>query len=150
MIGRDRAAAAVLLLFGLGGTVEAYRLTIGAPGRPGPGFFPFWLALALSLVALALLVRRAPAAARPVVVTAGRLRHGKVVLALLAAAAYAGALEPLGFLLTTFLFLLFMLRAIEPRRWISSIAISAATAVAGHLVFKVWLAVQLPAGPWGF
>ena len=122
MIGRDRAAAAVLLLFGLGGTVEAYRLTIGAPGRPGPGFFPFWLALALSLVALALL----------------------------AAAAYAGALEPLGFLLTTFLFLLFMLRAIEPRRWISSIAISAATAVASHLVFKVWLAVQLPAGPWGF
>ena len=150
MISRDRAAAAVPLLFGLGGVGEAYRLTIGEPGRPGPGFFPFWLALALCLVALALLVRRAPAAAGPAAVPVVRLRYDKAVLTLLASAAYAGALEPLGFLLTTFLFLLFMLSAIEPRRRISSIAISAATSVAGHLVFKVWLAVQLPAGPWGF
>src|SRR5262249_28229236 len=42
------------------------------------------------------------------------------------------------------------LRAIDPRRWGSSIAISTVTSVACHLVFKVWLDVQLPAGPWGF
>lgn len=148
MISRDRVAAAVLLLFGLGGTIEAYRLRIGEPGHPGPGFFPFGLAVALGLVALALLLQ--PAVPRPAPATSERLRHGKVVLALLASAGYAFALEPLGFLLTTFVFLLFMLSAIEPRRWISSVTISAATAVASHLVFKVWLAVQLPAGPWGF
>jgi putative tricarboxylic transport membrane protein len=81
---------------------------------------------------------------------AERLEHGRVVLALAASVAYTVALEPLGFLLTTFLFLLFLLGAIESRRSVPSIAISAATAVASHLVFKVWLGVQLPAGPWGF
>lgn len=148
-MSRDRVAALVLLLFGLGGTFGARRLTIGDPGHPGPGFFPFWLALALAGVALALLLRPAPAAA-PVAVAAEHLRHGKVVLALLAGAAYAAALEPLGFVVTTLLFLLFLFRAVEPRRWSSSVVIAAATAIAGHLVFKVWLDVQLPAGPWGF
>ncbi len=149
-MSRDRAAALALLLFGLGGLFESRRLTIGDPGHPGPGFFPFWLALALFVVALALLLSRSPAAPRRVVIPAERLRHGRVVLALGAGAAYAAALGPLGFLLTTFLFLLFLLRAIEARRSASSLAISAATSVASHFVFKVWLGVQLPAGPWGF
>ena len=149
-MSRDRAAAAVLVVFGVGGLVAARRLTIGDPAHPGPGFFPFWLALALCVVALALLLTRSPVVPRPVAVPAERRRHGKVVLALAASAAYAFALEPLGFLLATFLILLFLLGAIESRRWSSSIAISAATAAACHLVFKVWLAVQLPAGPWGF
>jgi putative tricarboxylic transport membrane protein len=149
-MGRDRAAAAVLLVVGLGGAIEARRLTIGDPGHPGPGFFPFWLALALCLAALALLLKPSPAAPRPVNAPAERLKHGRVVLALVASVAYTVGLEPLGFLLTTFLFLLFLLGAIESRRSVPSIAISAATAVASHLVFKVWLGVQLPAGPWGF
>ena len=150
MITRDRAAALALLLFGLGGTFAASRLTIGDPGHPGPGFFPLWLALALSVVALALLLRPAAAAPRPVAGPAARLRPGKAVLAVLATAVYAAALEPLGFVLTTFLFLVFLLTVVEPRRRTAALAISAATAGACHLVFKAWLDVQLPAGPWGF
>jgi putative tricarboxylic transport membrane protein len=149
-MGRDRVAAAALLLFGIGGAVAASRLTIGEPGRPGPGFFPFWLALALCPVALALLIRRPPGTPRPGGVAEERRRPGKAALALAASLAYAGALEPVGFLLTTFLFLFFLLRTIESRPWISSVAIAAVTSAASHVVFKVWLAVQLPAGPWGF
>jgi putative tricarboxylic transport membrane protein len=149
-MSRERVAALALLLFGLGGVFGASRLTIGGPGRPGPGFFPFWLALALCVAAVALLLRRSPAPPQPPAVLAERLRYGKVVLALAAGAAYAAALGPLGFLLTTFLFLLFLLRAVDPRRWSSALVISAATSVASHLLFKVWLDVQLPAGPWGF
>ena len=146
---RDRGAALVLLLFGLAGTIEASRLTIGGPARPGPGFFPFWLALALSLVAAALLVRPAPAIGADARATTG-VRHRRVALALAAGALYAALLEPLGFLLTTVLFLVFLLRAVEPRRWRSSIVIAAATALVCQIVFKTWLDVQLPAGPWGF
>ena len=57
---RAQAAAAVLLVVGLGGAIEARRLTISDPGHPGPGFYPFWLALALCLVALAPLLRPGP------------------------------------------------------------------------------------------
>ena len=115
-----------------------------------PGFFPLWLALALSVVALALLLRPAAAAPRPVAGPPERLRPGKAVLAVLATAVYAAALEPLGFVLTTFLFLVFLLTVVEPRRRTAALAIAAATAGACHLVFKAWLDVQLPAGPWGF
>lgn len=149
-MSRDRAAAAVLLLFGAAAAVEARRLTIGNPGHPGPGFLPFWLAVALCLVAAALALRPAPQGPSLGTATAERRRPGKVVLVLVASATYAFLLEPLGFLLTTFLFLLFLLRAIEARAWTSSLVVSAATALASHLVFKVWLDVQLPAGPWGF
>jgi putative tricarboxylic transport membrane protein len=145
---RDRAAAIVLLVFGLGGAWEAFRLTIGEPGRPGPGFFPFWLALALAVVAVALIVQSSAPGTR--VVAPERLRYGKVVLALVAGAVYAFALEPLGFLVTTFAFLMFLLSAIEARGWLISAIIAGATALASHVVFKIWLGVQLPAGPWGF
>jgi putative tricarboxylic transport membrane protein len=145
---RDHAAAGVLLLFALGGAWEAHRLSIGGPGRPGPGFFPFWLALALAMVAVALLLRTA--APRPDADPGARPRYGKVVLALGVGAAYAAVVEPLGFVVTTFVFLVFLLTTIESRRWVSSLAIAAGTALASHVVFKVWLAVPLPAGPWGF
>ncbi|MEK7879055.1 MAG: tripartite tricarboxylate transporter TctB family protein, partial [candidate division NC10 bacterium] len=53
---RDLWAAGVLLAFGLAGTVEAWRLPVGEAGRPGPGFFPFWLAVAFTIATLALFV----------------------------------------------------------------------------------------------
>lgn len=145
---RDRVAAAALLLFGLAGAFEARRLVVGTASRPGPGLFPFWLAVALCVVAGALLLRRGhPVPARGAEVG---LRRGKVVLTLSAGLAYAFAMEPLGFTVTTFLFLLVLLSAIGPQRRIASLTISALTSGASYLVFKVWLAVQLPAGPWGF
>ena len=148
-MSRDRAAALGLLLFAVGGTLEAGRLTIGDPGHPGPGFFPFCLALALGVVALGLLFQPVRAAPGPAVPVEG-VRRGKAALALVASLAYAFALEPIGFVLTTALFLVFLLKVIEARGWRSSLVIALATAVASHVVFKVWLAVQLPAGPWGF
>ena len=146
---RERAAAAILLLFGLAGAFEARRLAVGDASRPGPGFFPFWLAVALCVVAVALLLQRGhPAGPRPA--EPAGLRRGKVVLTLVAGLGYAVVMEPLGFTVTTFLFLLFLLTLIEPQRRIASLTISAVTSAASYLVFKVWLAVQLPAGPWGF
>lgn len=146
---RQRAAALALLVAGLAGAVGAERLAIGSPARPGPGFFPFWLALALAVVAVALLVR-ATSVTSSAEVAGPRLQHGKVVMTLLATIGYAAALEPLGFVLTTFLFLAFLLIVVEPRSLVSVLVIAAATSMACHVVFKVWLNVQLPTGPWGF
>jgi putative tricarboxylic transport membrane protein len=147
--GRERVAAAVLLLVGLAGAFEARRLSIGEVARPGPGFFPFYLGLALAVVALALLARSLARRARAAPPPGGeRLRRGKAAGTLLAGVAYAFLLEPLGFLATTFLLLLFLFTVIEPKRWTTALALSALPALAMWIVFKLWLGVQLPGGAW--
>jgi putative tricarboxylic transport membrane protein len=63
--------------------------------------------------------------------------------------AYALLLVPLGFFITTTLFIAFLLRAIVPQRWSVVIACSILTAVISYLIFEIWLKAQLPKGPLG-
>jgi len=146
--GRDRGAAAVLLVFGLIALEEARKLRFGSIAKPGPGFFPVVLAAAFSLVCVALLVnamrkRDADAA------SGRRLVWPQIVATMAALFVYALVLELLGFVAATFALLLFFLKALERQRWVSALAGSLVTAFVTYLVFKVWLNVQLPAGPWG-
>ena len=62
---------------------------------------------------------------------------------------YALVLEVVGFVAATFALLLFFFRALERQRWPLALAGSLVTALLTYLVFKVWLHVQLPAGPGG-
>jgi hypothetical protein len=146
--GRDRAAAAILLVFGLVALEEARKLRFGSIARPGPGFFPVVLAAAFSLVCLALLVvaiRTREANAAP----AARLGWPKMLATMAALFVYALVLEPAGFVIATFGLLLFFFKALEGQRWLAAVAGSLVTAFVTYLVFKVWLNVQLPAAPWG-
>ncbi|MBM3219657.1 MAG: tripartite tricarboxylate transporter TctB family protein [Candidatus Rokubacteria bacterium] len=146
MRGRDRAAAAVLLVFGLLALEEARKLRFGAVAKPGPGFFPVVLAAALTVVCAALLI------------VAWRARDGggdvaglawwKIAATIVALFAYASVLERAGFVIATFGLLLFFFKVLEGQRWLPALAGSLATAFVTYVVFKVWLNVQLPAGPW--
>ena len=147
MAGRDRGAAAVLLVFGLIALEEARKLRFGSIAKPGPGFFPVVLAAAFSLVCVALLVnamrkRDADAA------SGRRLVWPQIVATMAALFVYALVLELLGFVAATFALLLFFFKALERQRWVTAVAGSLVTALVTYLVFKVWLNVQLPAGPW--
>ena len=114
---------------------------------PGPGFFPFWLSLLGAALTVALLVEIARshdvATASILPSQQAAWQAGGVLIALAAAAAL---LEPLGFRLTMLLFiagLLFALGARSP----SAILL---TALAGSFgvfhVFFYWLKVPLPIG----
>ena len=117
---------------------------------PGPGFFPFWLSLLGAALTVALLVEIARshdvATASILPSQQAAWQAGGVLIALAAAAAL---LEPLGFRLTMLLFiagLLFALGARSP----SAILF---TALAGSFgvfhVFYYWLKVPLPIGALG-
>jgi putative tricarboxylic transport membrane protein len=117
---------------------------------PGPGFFPFWLSLLGAALTLALLVETA----RSHDVASGSILPRRQAAwqaggALIALAAAAALLEPLGFRLTMLIFiaaLLFALGARSP----SAILL---TALAGSFgvfhVFFYWLKVPLPIGALG-
>jgi hypothetical protein len=146
--GRDRGAAAVLLVFGLIALEEAARLRFGSIVRPGPGFFPVVLAAAFSLVCGGLLVSagRAGGADAPPL---ARLGWPRIVATLAALFAYALVLERVGFVAATIGLLLFFFKVLERQRWTAALAGSLLTALVTYLVFKIWLNVQLPAAPGG-
>jgi len=62
---------------------------------------------------------------------------------------YALIFRLAGFLVSTFLLLLFLLKGIEPQKWRVALVISAATLAFCYLVFVVLLEVQFPAGMLG-
>ncbi len=147
-MGRDRGAAAVLLVFGLIALEEARKLRFGSIVRPGPGFFPVVLAAAFSLVCVVLLVGALRARDGHAVVAGARLGWSKILATMAALFAYAFVLERVGFVAATFALLLFFFKVLERQRWLHALAGSLLTAFVTYLVFKVWLNVQLPAGPW--
>jgi len=150
MRGYEGSAAGFLLLFGLLASFEARKLTVGELGRPGPGFFPFFLAVALSLVSLALLFQSLRIeSAKETTHRSEARRWGKVAWTLFGLFVYAFVLESLGFLLSTFFLMLFLFRAVDPLRWPAAIAGALTTSFLTYAIFKLWLQIPFPAGPWG-
>ena len=147
----DSWVAGCLLLLGLGAVAGAVRLRVGELASPGPGFFPFWLGILLCMASLALLAgslgRGGGRTPGKYVAAATPSGTRKVVGTLLGLAGYAIAFEPLGFAPATFLFLLFLYRVVEPRRWRAAIAGSLIITVISYTLFQL-LRVPLPSGAW--
>jgi len=146
----ELGVAAFLLLLGLSAAVQASRLRLGEFGQPGPGLFPFILAVALCLVSFGLLLRVQAAGRNSPGQSAPSLPPGsrrKVLGSFLALGGYAIALEPLGFAGATFLFLLFLYKAIEPMRWRPAIGGSLIATFLTYTLFQL-LRVPLPPGVW--
>jgi hypothetical protein len=129
---------------------SGFRLGFGEWREPGPGFIAVLVGVLLGgLSGICLAVSRrgaaaADAARRFFPETGSGRRVGLIVAAL---AAFALLLDRLGFLISTVLFLLFLLRTIQPQRWRTTLVMSVATAIVCVVVFQLWLQVQLPEGP---
>jgi putative tricarboxylic transport membrane protein len=119
---------------------------VGWFNAPEGGFFPFWGGLILmSLSAVHLLSQRKPRPGeeKPL------LRQGyrkSLILTFLSLVAYALLLKWLGFLLTTFLFMGFLLRVITPQKWKVAVGFSVLTALLAYALFVLWLGASLPEG----
>ena len=152
-MNREAWPPALLTVAGLVAVNEARRLRFGAVTVPGPGLFPLVLAVGFTLVCLILLVAALRAPADAAAAVSGGAGEGgirwKVLATLGVMLAYAFALEPLGFVAATCGLLCFFFRALEGMRWTVAVAVSALTSVVTYVIFKVWLYVRLPPGPWG-
>ena len=119
---------------------------------PGPGFFAFWLALILGVLAVAMVAQATFGLPEPVppdllADRRGYLRMGAIALSLLATALL---LERIGFRLTMFAVYLFLLRALGNQRWVTDLLIAAVGSFGVYFVFVRWLNVPLPTGVFGW
>jgi Tripartite tricarboxylate transporter TctB family len=71
----------------------------------------------------------------------------KVGALLVVLGGYVFLLDSLGYLLSTFLLVLFMLRWIDTQRWAIALGMAAITSAGSYVVFAIWLSIPLPRGP---
>ena len=146
MINTDRWTGLFFILFSLYVCVESWRLGVGSFFRPGAGFFPFYSSVLLGVLSLILGLLTFPSELKK---AEPWTDVGDTMSVSLAVLGYALLLIPLGFLLTTFLFIMFLLLAVERRGWLFSAAAALSISVAFYVVFGIWLKAQFPAGIFG-
>ena len=120
---------------------------------PGPGFFPFWLALIGTVMAIALLITtwREPASAADGDVHI--LPHGPgatrwlAIVALLAAV--TAVMEVTGFRIAMLVFNAALVIALGERRWWIIAVFAVLGSFGVYYVFTTWLDVILPTGRFG-
>jgi len=142
----DRYTSIIYAASGLYIAFEGYRLELGTLRAPRPGFLVFWGGIALSTLSLILLIQTfLPQETEKITVWKG-MKWQKAVRLTTALFFYAIVLRWLGFLLSTFLLLLFLFKGLEPQRWWVAIVITVVTIVLCYLVFVVFLESQFPEG----
>jgi putative tricarboxylic transport membrane protein len=80
----------------------------------------------------------------------GEMNWVKIALVLLSLVLYAFFLERLGFVLTTFVLLIFLLGWIERTNWARCLGVASAAALGSFAIFELWLKIRLPKGIFGF
>ena len=136
-------AVGILVCYG------ATRLGLGSVTEPGAGFIFFWSGLILVLLSLMVLAESVRSS-EDTVQEMGKMNWPKIALVLLSLLFYAFFLERLGFALTTFVLLSFLLGWIERINWTRSVGVASAAALACFAIFELWLKIRLPKGIFGF
>jgi putative tricarboxylic transport membrane protein len=148
----DRISGPFWFIFSVFISYESYKLGLGALRHPGPGFFFFWTGIVIASLSLVVIVRsfkkRPGEEAIPSIF--GKWNMTKLVLVLISLFLYALLMEWLGFLIVTLLLFIFLLGAIEKKRWPIVVLVSLIVTALSYLIFEVGLQSQLPKGPLEF
>lgn len=149
-LARDKSdlyTAVTLLVFACVSLIEANNLPFGSMRTPKSGFFSIILAVLLWILSLMLLVqslrRRTFRAGNVEMIS---ISWKKLCLVTGALVAYGLSFEYLGYVICSFLFILFLLRVIEPQKWWVVFTVASLVSLGSYLVFGVLLKATLPAG----
>lgn len=141
----DRISGLFLLVFGLFVLLHSLRtLPLGTPYEPEAGLFPFLIGIVMTGLALAMVIQAFREKVQKLPQIGSHWR--KVPFSAAGILLYIFFLESGGFLLCTFLFVLFYLKAIERVRWAGSLLFSISTVFATYFSFTYLLGVPLPQG----
>jgi len=147
-MGRTGVISAVTLLaLALAVLFEASKLTFGTLSSPQAGFFPLILAIFLAIFSLVLMAQAIGGTKEE----SGASRGGsaiwkRIALAVGALVVFGVLFESLGYVISTFLFIAFLLRAVEQQKWSLVVVVAFFTSLATYLVFGLLLNTPLPRG----
>jgi len=142
----NQIAAICFLFLGIFVIWESRILKYYTSLGPGAGFLPFWVGIAFVILACVLLaqVTWKPAGGREEDLLPNRAGGIQVLSILGSLVLCVILLTPLGFSLTMFCFLLFLLLVPGRQGLLISLIIALAGRIGVHYVFEYWLGVSLP------
>lgn len=146
----DIAVALFFLLLGAIVIYDSNRLGFDWRENEGPasGYFPFYIAVLMSIASLVNLVRavlgRAPGGADPFV---SRPAFMRVLAILIPATVYVGLIQVLGIYVASGLFIIAFMLMVGREPLLKSLAVGLALPMALFFMFEIWFLVPLPKGP---
>lgn len=143
----DFISAVTLLALGLAALLEASKLPFGRVGSPQAGFFPLILSSLLAILSLVFLAQAIGAPKERPAKSPGRsTTWNKIVLAIGALVVFAFLFETLGYVISTFLFIAFLLSVVERQKWSLVVIVAFFTSLTTYVVFGLLLNTPLPGG----
>ena len=145
---RDGLSGLFWLIIAIFVCVQALSINIGNMHSPGPGFLPFWSAVALGMFSIVLMIKgfvQSKIQERISSLWKGMEWH-KVILVLASLFVYTTLLPRLGYLITTSALLALLFGIMKRQRLWIQVVIAIITALLSYLVFYIWLGVPLPKG----
>jgi putative tricarboxylic transport membrane protein len=129
-------------------TIHSLKLDPGTFYNPGPGFLFFWCGVTLGtfsiiVLLLALTTKKEEASTEKVF---ENVNWVKIISVTLSLTIYAIIIERLGFLISTVLFIAFLLHSIGTKKWYVVIFIAFVSTFLTYAIFELWLHTRLPKG----
>jgi hypothetical protein len=151
MKNNDQRSSVLWFAIGLAIALYSKKYGLGTLASPGPGFVPFLSGLAITLLALVVFFQQRRKEGKENLKDLWVQRKWPTMLMVMGVLVlYTIFLKTLGFLLTTFLLLIFLYRAMEPLSWRKVFFGAIVTALGSYAIFQLWLQAQLPEGIFGF
>ena len=143
-----------MILLGLAGFIlfEVRKLPLGSLRVPQTAFFPSTLALLLllfSLAALLVALRQTESESGPTAQKIDSEGWSRIGATLVALVGFALVLEWIGYLPSTFVLMILLLRAIEAQKWHVVLSVAFLSALLSYFIVARLLGVPLPAGALG-
>ncbi len=138
-------ASVSLLALSLAFLIESPKLPFGKVSAPAAGFFPAVLAALLALISLLAVLDALRADAAGAAHSEG-LIWKKIIWTVGSLLAFVIFFESLGYLPATFLFVMFLLRAVERTSWALVLTVALSASLVSNVMFGLLLKTPLPAG----
>ena len=147
--------AIIWILLGLTISIWSATFPFGGLEDPGPAYFPLCAGLIIIVFGVIMFFQaRKPKESDSLRPSEPFIPHRaavmRVLFCLVGMSLSAALFEILGFVLTMFLMILFMMRTIEPQKWRTALFYSVISALGSLFVFKFLLKTSLPSGFLGF
>ena len=137
----------ILIAMTIGALIEIRNLPIGSLQTPQAGFFPLIVTILLGILSLAFLGQTIREKSKGEELFLSRLGEWKkVALTVVILLAFIVFFEYLGFLISTFLLIVFLSIAVGGRKWPGAVGFSILTAFVCYLLFNSLLKASLPGG----